>query len=242
MDIILAVFIVLSASFVRAISGFGQALIIAPLFTFVMDTKQAIVISVILGSISSFMVLYYTWRKIDLRVAAFLGAGVIFGIPLGAYLLLILSSNIMRLVMASVAIPFAVLLLLGHSHRFSRDSIGCVVAGFLGGTLAAATSMGGPPIVLFLLNQGLVKEKFVGTCSLIFFFITLASFITHSTLGLVDKDILIQSAILVPPLWVGIFIGIRVLPKIKPLFFQRMAAGIVVLSAVFIIINIVISA
>ena len=242
MDIILAVFIVLSASFVRAISGFGQALIIAPLFTFVMDTKQAIVISIILGSISSFMVLYYTWRKIDLRVAAFLGAGVIFGIPLGAYLLLILSSNIMRLAMASVAIPFAVLLLLGHSHRFSRDSIGCVVAGFLGGILGAATSMGGPPIVLFLLNQGLFKEKFVGTCSLIFFFITLTSFIAHSTLGLVDKDILIQSAILVPPLWVGIFIGIRVLPKIKPLFFQRMAAGIVVLSAVFIIINIVISA
>ena len=242
MDIIFTALIVLFASFIRAISGFGQALIIAPLFTFIMDTKQAVVLSVILGGISSVIVLYYTWRDVDLRKTVFLGIGVILGIPLGAYLLSILSSTIMRLVMASVAIPFAVSLLLGHSHRFSRDSIGCTVAGFFGGILMSATSMGGPPIVLFLLNQGLVKEKFVGTLALIAVLMVVAAFIAHSTLGLVDKDILIQSAILIPALWVGTFIGIKVLPKIEPGFFRKMASGIVLLSATTIIINIVISA
>jgi len=148
----------------------------------------------------------------------------------------------MRLVMASVAVPFAVLLFLGHSHRFSRDSIGCMIAGFLGGILMSATSMGGPPIVLFLLNQGLVKEKFVGTIALNAVLMVAAAIIAHSTLGLVDKDILIRSAILVPALWVGTFIGIRVLPKIEPGFFRKMGSGIVLLSAITIIINIVISA
>ena len=223
----------------RAVSGFGQALIVAPLLTFIMETKQAVVISVIIGGIGSIFVLYYTWRYVDIKRAAFIGVGTIFGIPLGAYLLSVLSSNIMRLIIASFAIPFAILLILGHSHKFSRDSVGCVIFGFLGGALAATTSMGGPPVVLFLLNQGLVKEKFVGTLSLVFLFMSLTSFGAHSILGLVNAEVLILSAILIPALWLGTYIGIRVLPKIQPLLFQKIAAGIVVLSAIAIIVNLV---
>lgn len=238
MNIAIAALIVLFASFVRAVSGFGQALIVAPLFTFVMETTQAVVLSVLLVGIGSIFVLYHTWRYVDVKRAAFLGIGSIFGIPMGAYLLSTLSSNILRLTMASFAIPFAILLMSGHSHRFSRDSIGCVIAGFLGGTLVAATSMGGPPVVLFLLNQGLVKEKFVGTCSLLFLFMSLTSFGAHSVLGLVDTEALIQAATLIPALWLGTHIGIRVLSKIQPVFFLRIASGIVVLSAIAIIVNI----
>lgn len=238
MNIVIAVLIVLFASFVRAVSGFGLALIATPLLTFIMEPKQAIVISVITGGIGCMFVLYYTWRYIDIKKAAFITAGSIFGVFLGAYLLSAISSTTMRLIIASVASPLAILLMLGHTHRFSRDSVGCVIVGFFGGALVASTSMGGPPVVLFLLNQGLTKEKFVGTLNLSFLFTTLTSFGAYSTLGLVNSEVLILAAILVPVLWFGTYVGMKVLPKIQPLLFQRMAAGIVVLSAVAIIVNV----
>ncbi len=238
MTIAVIFFIVLFASFVRAVSGFGLALIAAPLLTFVMETKSAVALTVIITVISSIFVLLHTWRYVDLRRAVLTCLGAAFGIPVGTYFLSILSSTAILLAMASIAIPLAILLVLGFSYRFAKDSLGYVLAGFLGGTLAVTTSLGGAPVALFLLNQGLVTKKFVGTCSLIFLFMYLATFLAHTSLDLISTEVLVQAVILIPALWLGTYSGIKVLPKIKPVLFKRIAGSIVIASAIAVILNI----
>ena len=165
-----AAFIILLAAFVRAVSGFGYALVATPLLMLVMEAKSVVVMIVIMGIITCVMVLFPLWRHIDLRRVVFMCLGSIFGIPLGAYLLSSLDPSIIKLAVAVMVIPFSILLLLGHSHHFQRDTLGCIVAGFISGILGASTSLGGPPVVLFLLNQGLVTQRFVGTLAAYFLF------------------------------------------------------------------------
>ena len=107
---IFAAFIVLLAAFVRSVSGFGYALLATPLLTFVFEAKSVVVMNVILGSITCVLVLFPMRRHIDFRRVAFISLGSILGVPLGAYLLSRLDPSIIKLAIAVLAIPFAVLL------------------------------------------------------------------------------------------------------------------------------------
>lgn len=237
---ILAAFIVLLAAFVRSASGFGYALIATPLLTFVIETKSVVVINIILGSVANVLVLFHTRRHIDLKRVAFLSLGGILGVPLGTYLLSTLEPSVIKLTIAALVIPFSILLLLGYSHPFKRDNLGCGMTGFVGGVLGASTSLAGPPAALFLVNQGLVKERFVGTLAAYFLVIGVISISAFSSLGMVTTNLLTKVAILIPTLWLGSYIGLKVLPRINATLFKRIAISIVSVAAIVIIVTILI--
>ncbi len=236
--LIFTAIIVLLAAFVRGASGFGYALVATPLMTLVMETKSVVVLNMILGTLTNVLVLFHMRRHIDFRRAAFMGVGSILGIPIGAYLLSVLDSSIIKLAIAVVVIPFSVLLLLGHSRRFQRDSLGCVVAGFGTGILGASTGLGGPPVVLFLLNQGLVTERFIGTLAAFFLFMGTITIGTFSSLGMVTADLLTKVAILLPSLWLGSYVGVKIVPKINVILFKRIVSSIISVAALVIIVSI----
>jgi len=233
--LIFAAVIILLASFVRGASGFGYALIATPLLTFIFDAKSVVVMNIILGSATNILVLLYMRRYIDLKRVLFINLGSVLGVPVGAYLLSWLDPSTIKLAIAVLVIPFSLILLLGHSHRFKRDSLGCGVAGFMGGVLAASTSLGGPPVVLFLLNQGLAPERFAGTLAAFFMFTSVISIGAFSSLGMITTDLLTRVAILFPALFLGSYAGIKVLPKINVTLFKRIASSIICVTALAII-------
>ena len=106
------------------------------------------------------------------------------------------------------------------------------------GYLAASTSLGGPPVVLFLLNQGLVTERFVGTVAAYFLFIGSITIGAFSSLGMITTDILTKVAILLPTLWLGSYVGIKVLPRVKAPLFKRIASSLVSVTALAIIVSV----
>lgn len=234
---IIAAAIVLLAGFVRAISGFGFALIATPLLLFVFDPKSVVVINVILGILTGVLLLLHIRRHIDVKRVLLMCGGGILGVPIGAYLLSNLDPSMIKLIIAILIVPFSIVLLLGHSHQFKRDSLGCGISGFVGGLLGASTSFSGPPAVLFLLNQGLVKERFVGTLTAYFVFMGTASVVAFSSLGMVTIDLLIKVAMLLPTSILGFYIGIKVLPKINATLFRRIAASIISIAALAIIVT-----
>ena len=236
----IAAAIVLLAGFVRAISGFGFALVATPLLLFVFDPKSVVVIIIILGMLTGLLLLFRTRHYIDRRRALIMCGSGILGIPIGAYLLSSLNPSIIKLIIAILIIPLSIILLLGHSHQFKRDSLGCGISGFLGGLLGASTSFSGPPVVLFLLNQGLVKERFVGTLTAYFVFMGIASVVAFSSLGMVTIDILLKVAMLLPTTILGFYIGIKVLPRINATLFRRIAASIVSVAALAIIVTLLV--
>ena len=234
---IIAAAIVLLAGFVRAISGFGFALVATPLLLFVLDTKSVVVISIIINVPVGLLLLFHTRKHIDVKRVLLMCSGSIFGVPMGAYLLSSLDPSIIRLIIAILIVPFSIVLLLGHSYQFKRDSLGCGISGFFSGLLGSSTSLSGPPVVLFLLNQGLVKERFIGTVTAYFVFMGITSVGAFSYLGMVTIDLLIKVAMLLPTAILGLYIGTRVLPKVNTTLFRRIAALIVSLAALTIIVT-----
>ena len=236
--LIFAAIIVLLAAFVRSASGFGYALLATPMLTLVMEAKSVVVLNTILGLFTNIIVLYHMKRYIDFRRAALIGLGAVAGIPLGAYLLSTLDSSVIKLAIAIVVIPFSFILLTDHSHRFQRDTLGCIVAGFFSGVTGASTGLGGPPVVLFLLNQGMVKERFIGTLAAYFLFRSIVTLGAFSSLGIVTTDILTKAVLLLPALWLGSYLGVKMVPRINTVFFKKIASAIVTVTALAIIVSI----
>ncbi|MFC1920881.1 sulfite exporter TauE/SafE family protein [Chloroflexota bacterium] len=240
--LLLAAFIVLVASFIRSISGFGYALISTPLLTFIFDAKSVVVMNIILSSTTHVMVLYHTRKHIDVKKAMIVIFGSAFGVPLGTYLLSVLDPSIIKLIIAACVIPFSIILMLGHSYKFKHDSIGCAIAGFLSGVLAASTSLGGPPIALYMLNQGMTSERFVGTMAVFLTCISIMSVGAFVSQGLVTLEILKNAAIFLPGLIIGSYLGVKLLPKINVVLFKRITSSVLCIMAVVIIVSFIVGA
>ncbi len=234
---IIAAAIVLLAGFVRAISGFGFALVATPLLLFVFDPKSVVVITIIINFPVGLLLLFHTRKHVDVKRVLFMCGGSIFGVPMGAYLLSSLDPSIIKLIIAILIVPLPIVLSLGHSYQFKRDRLGCGISGFFSGLLGTSTSLSGPPVVLFLLNQGLIKERFIGTITAYFVFMGITSIGAFSYLGMVTIDLLIEVAMLLPTSILGLYIGTRVLPKVNATLFRRIAALIVSLTASVIIVT-----
>lgn len=235
-----ATLIVLLAAFVRSVSGFGYALLATPLLIFVFDAKSVVMMNIILGITSNILVLWQTRRHIDFKRLAFISLGGIFGVPLGAYLLSWLDPSIIKLTIAVLVIPFSVLLLLGRSHQFKQDSLVCGLAGVVSGLLTASTSLGGPPVVLLLLNQGLAPQRFVATLAAYFLLVGLMSIAAFSSLGMITTDLLTKVAILLPALFVGSYVGVKLLPRINMTLFRKIVPSLMSVTAIVIIVSVIV--
>jgi uncharacterized membrane protein YfcA len=229
--------IVVIAAFIRAISGFGFALVATPLMTLVIDPKNAVIISFLLGMAAGLMVLSQVRRHVDTRKVFYLGLGAVPGIVLGTYVLISLSSNTIKLWIAIVVLVSTIPMLLGRSIHFTHDKIGCLCTGMVGGVLSASTSMGGPPVVLYLLNQGLPKEKFVATITTYFMVTGVVSLISLSIAGVMTGEALMYAVLMLPVTYLGSYLGVRVLPLINARLFKIMTTGIVIVTALIVIIT-----
>ena len=236
----LAAFIVLLAAFIRSVSGFGYALLATPLLTFAFEAKSVVVMNNILGNFTHILILSRMWRHIELRRLLHIGLGSILGVPLGAYLMASLDTSIIKLAIAVLVVPFSVLLLLGHTHQFKRDTLGCGVAGLVAGVLSSSTGLAGPPVILFLLNQGLVTERFVATMAAYLLFVGVLSIGAFASLGMITTDLLTKVAVLLPALFLGSYLGVKVLPRINAALFRRIALSLVSITALVIIVSVIV--
>ena len=66
--------------------------------------------------------------------------------------------------------------------------------------------------------------------------ITIGAF---SSLGMISTDLLIKVAILLPALFLGNYVGIRVLPKINAALFRKIVPALVSVAAIVIIVSVV---
>jgi len=81
---------------------------------------------------------------------------------------------------------------------------------------------GGPPLNAYVIPLRLSPLLFTGTLAFFFFFINLAKWIPYAWLGLLDVRNLTTSLALLPFAPIGVWVGVRIAHRIKPLLFYRM--------------------
>jgi uncharacterized membrane protein YfcA len=226
----IALLIIVAAGTIQGMTGFGAALLAGPALTLFLEPKLVVVI-IMVTAMSSLLCVAYTARNYIYpnRVLPLIVPAV-FGIPLGSYILHKVSSSITGLSIAIISILFSILLLLGYSRPFKREAMVSTGFGFASGVMCAGVGMGGPPLILFLSNQGWPKEIFRATVAIHFLFIATLTIVSYMVTGVVTGSRAIVSVSLSPASVIGFYLGNVLFHRINAVFFARFALSLILFN------------
>ncbi len=106
------------------------------------------------------------------------------------------------------------------------------VIGMIAGAASMIANAAGPIFGIFLLQMGLNKQEFVGTRSWFFLTLNLIKVPFFLKLGLITQSSLTLNAMLLPVIFLGAFIGVKVLKMINLNLFKWLIRTAVIVAAI----------
>ena len=170
-----------------------------------------------------------SWAELKLMLPA-----SIVGIIIGTLAFGVMSNSVVKIAVGLIAVVFALDRLL-RRNRPQRpasppQSFFAVVCGAASGFTSTLAHAGGPPVMAYLLNRQLPRETFVATSVYFFTLTNMAKFPSYLALGIFTKATLLASAMLLPLVPVGVWLGMRMLARVPERPFYWFAAGALGLS------------
>lgn len=219
------------ASFAQALTGFGFSLLIVPPLALVVGPKDAVVVSNMLSTAVNIVMLTRIHHDVDWGMASRLLAGAIVGMPLGVVVLVAFAPGALQLLIAVSVIVFTAALVRGFTVRYTGRA-GDVGVGVVSGVFNGATSMSGPPVVLYLQSRGIERSQFRSTVTAYFFASSAISIPLFAIAGRYDHDVSYESLVGLPTVFVGIVAGNWVFRRVHSDRFRMMVFATLLLSAV----------
>lgn len=225
------------ASTVMGLTGFGFALSSLPLLTLFLTPQEAVPLITICSTFMNSYTLYDAYRDVRYREIIPLVVSGIIGMVCGSYFLVSLDSQIIRLVIGLVTVVFTITSLKGFRVEVNNTKLASVPVGFLSGLLGGSMSISGPPIVLFFNNQNVEKHRFRVNLIAYFFSLYLAAVPAYFLSGLITMDMVQSSVVLVPVMFIGATLGIRMSKKIDEELFKRLALALILVTGLMAILT-----
>jgi uncharacterized protein len=222
---------ILFASIVMSFTGFGFGLIVTPLLILFLDSRMTITLSAFLSAVICIPIVWQSRQQFQLKQTFILLISCLVGLPIGFYILSITPGPALKLLITSLVVVFAVLLALGVSIHLKRETAGLSFSAFIGGILMTCAGLGGPPVVLYLLNQGYQKERFRFTSAQYYLICGLAAFTLLALTGNITGSSILNACSFIPVIAIGYFIGLILHNRIDPTLFRIIALAVIILAA-----------
>jgi uncharacterized membrane protein YfcA len=227
-----AVAIAFLAAVCQSLTAFGFALVTVPLLSLAWEVKPAVVTSTVLGTLILMPLLYEVRGRVPVRRVVPLLIGSLAGIPLGVLILERIDSVTLEVVVAILTIVGSLLIYLSPKMSLRRPlaSVSLLVGG-LSGALRAATSMGGPPLILYTLALEREVERFRATLLAIFLPSSLVTIAALAIAGRVTGDVLLVSVVAQPAVVLGSLTGHWVRARVSEPAFRLVVLGLLFASS-----------
>ena len=206
-------------------------MVMAPVLVHLLGPAPAVATNLLLEFCVSAQLIPGARKHVELKTLVPLGIGAWICAPLGVYIVVVVDEQIMRQSVSIIVLSFVFLLALGWRYQGQVRSAVSVLIGGLSGLLAGATSMGGPPIILYLLSGPNDPVRVRSTIILYFVLSTIPSLIGLIWMGVVNAEMLIRVAALAPPFLLAAWIGSRFFRSASEIFFRRLTLGLLAVIA-----------
>jgi uncharacterized membrane protein YfcA len=212
--LVFAPLIVLAAYVIFGVTGFGSTLVAVPLLAHVVPLKFAIPVVVLLDCFASVSQGLKLRADIDRREVVALIPFLVAGMAVGTLLLVSVPGE---LLMTALGV---LVLIYGASYFFNRGAAlklprwSAAPIGLFGGTTAALFGSGGPVYVIYFAGRGATPDQIRATMPLVFVFTTVARIAVFALAGLFVTDVFIATALLLPAMALGLWLGNRLHGKL----------------------------
>ncbi len=227
-----AVAIAFLAAACQSLSAFGFALVAVPLLSLTWEVKPAVVTSTVLGTLILLPLLYEVRAHVPVGRVVPLLLGGLAGIPLGVLILERIDATALEVVVASVVIVASLLIYFSPEPSLRRPLAPLsLLVGGLCGALRAATSMGGPPLVLYTLTFEHEMERFRAILLAVFLPTSLVTIAALAIAGRVTGDVLLVSVVAQPAVVLGSLTGRWARARVSEPVFRLVVLGFLFASS-----------
>ena len=224
------------AGIIRGITGFGGAMVMSPPLALLLGPLLAVPVVLLLESVAAAPMVVQLRRLVRWRVIGPIAIAACVTVPVGAYALVHVEPQTMRRVIAAVVIVFSLLLLRGWRYAGPQRTATGVGLGTLSGVMIGATSMGGPPIILYLLAG---PDPIEVTRANLTFYVgatALAAFGVLWAGGVLHPRALLLALALAPGYYLGMVAGTRLFSRFNDTRFRRFTLVLMLVVATGILI------
>jgi uncharacterized membrane protein YfcA len=215
--------IVTLAGFVRGVTGFGGAMLMSPILSLLIGPVPTVVTALVLETAAALVMFPDALPKATWRTLLYLILPAIVTVPLGGYLLLTLDPAIARKLIAAVVVVFSAMLLFGIRYSGKPRAVTSVALGSLVGVLLGATSVGAPPVILYLLSG---PDPAAVTRANLTVFVTAISaigLIMLAAAGALTATLGVSAAVLIVPYLLATWLGGKLFARLTDPGVRRLA-------------------
>ena len=225
--------ILLTAYFIRGITGFGSGLIAVPLLALFLPLKFVVPLVLLLDFTASMVMGGFHFKRVKWGEIGVLIPFGIAGVVLGTGLLIQLPSGPMLLVLAGLVFVFAVRSVFNLRGDKPVSRGWAVTAGLAGGTVGALFGTGGPPYVIYLTHRIHDKGDLRATFSALFFADGMTRIVSFLVAGLLLSARVWIAYIAALPLMLGaLYLGGRAHVGLGQAQMTRLVGALLLVSSV----------
>lgn len=230
--------IVIIASLVKGITGFGFALVALPPLMIWYSPKEIIPVLLLCNLFSSIVIVFQKKerRLIDKQFETLIIFGAIFTV-FGVLALKYLPEEMLIVILSVFLILLSILSILGIQYPIKLTNRLYKIAGAFLGFLTGSISISGPPMALFLHSAKVDNQQFREIFSWFSIVTSIVAAIGYFALGILTLLSLKMALLFFPILFIGSFIGKRLNHLIPHRVFKKAILIITLFSSVFILLK-----
>jgi uncharacterized protein len=204
-------------------TGFGSLAV--PMMALTMPVPQAAAILLPLLMVMDATGLQQLWRERDRALVRLLLPFGLLGTLVGTLLFGVFSAKTVAAVVGAVTLLFLAQRLLFPPRKDGQPAprwVGALCATTSGFTSFVAHA-GGPPISAYTLPLRLDPRVLSGTMAVFFAAVNASKWLPYTWLGLIDLRNMATSLVLMPLAPLGVWVGVRLMHRMNPAWFYRVA-------------------
>ncbi|MEP3244299.1 MAG: sulfite exporter TauE/SafE family protein [Sneathiella sp.] len=225
----------LLGGFVKGVSSFGLPTVSIPVLVLILPLPTAISVLAIPMTLSNLVQMIVSGDiKGSIRRHWTLLLPLLLTLPVGAYFLAIVNTQLLTVILGCVLVVVTSLDLMGISLSFLKkgEGIFAPAIGITSGILGGMTSLFGILPIFFFVALGLSKERFVSVVSVLLFSgsLVLAVCLQRTDfLGPLEAFYGLTGMI---PILFGIWLGTIVRKRVDPIFFRKIVLALILLVGI----------
>ncbi len=232
-ELAVAIAIAGAAGLMRGFAGVGSGMLMAPFFAHLFGPVQTVGIIILIEIVATAQLLPGVRREIQWRTIAPMGIAAAACMPLGSWLLVTIEAPSLQFGVSLLVAASALVLLTGWRYEGRKPMGASVGVGMVSGILMAMTSLGNPPVMVYLLSSkdtaATNRANFTG-----YFAITLAALIVMMAVsGLISLEVIGRVAALLPGFLLATWLGSRMFRRSNEALYRRVALGLLLLAGLY---------
>ncbi len=236
-SVVLALLLAGLAGLMRGVTGFGGAMVLAAPLAVLVGPTQAVLTAVLLEAFAAGHMVPDALRTGTVRLLMPIWLAACLTVPIGSYLLITMDPDLMRRGIAIVVVIFGFVMLKGFRYHGSPRLPTSLAVGAASGVLAGATSLGGPPVILYLLSGPQPIAVTRANLTLTIMLVSIATVLALWAGGVMDLSSIGFALLLAPLFFLGVWCGSRVFRFLDERRFRQTALLVLVsVSAVVLVI------